>query len=82
MPDHGKLLHLFVVGTPVMDAFAHLHPVPVDSATFRTQWPELPPGEYRIYGDILHEPGFAQTVVDTVTVDAATLAVPAPGGLG
>lgn len=73
VPDHGKLMHMFVVGTPDMNAFAHVHPVPVDSATFRVPWPDLPPGEYRIYGDIVHESGFAQTVVDTVLVEAGTL---------
>ncbi len=75
VPDHGKLMHMFVIGAPGMDAFAHVHPVPVDSSTFRVPWPDLPPGEYRIYGDIVHESGFAQTVVDTVTVEAAALAV-------
>ena len=81
VPDHGKLMHMFVVGAPGMDAFAHVHPVPVDSFTFRVAWPDLPPGEYRIYGDIVQESGFAQTVVDTVTVDAAALATQdfAPG---
>ena len=74
VPDHGKLMHMFVIGMPNMDAFAHVHPVPVDSATFRVPWPDLPPGEYRIYGDIVHESGFAQTVVDTVLVDSAALA--------
>ena len=74
VPDHGKLMHMFVIGAPGMDAFAHLHPVPIDSATFRVPWPDLPPGEYRIYGDIVHESGFAQTVVDTVQVDPAALA--------
>lgn len=73
VPDHGKLMHMFVIGAPDMDAFAHVHPVPVDSATFRAPWPDLPPGEYRIYGDIVHESGFAQTVVDTVLVDAGAL---------
>lgn len=80
VPDHGKLMHLFVVGAPGMDAFAHLHPVPVDSSTFRVAWPDLPPGEYRIYGDIVQESGFAQTVVDTITVDGAALAAPGDAG--
>ena len=79
VPDHGKLMHMFVIGTPGMDVFGHLHPVPVDSATFRVPWPNLPPGEYRIYGDIVHESGFAQTVVDTVLVDPEVLAGAEPG---
>ena len=74
VPDHGKLMHMFVIGAPDMDAFAHVHPVPVDSATFRVPWPDLPPGEYRIYGDIVHESGFAQTVVDTLLMDPTALA--------
>ncbi|MYB06228.1 MAG: hypothetical protein F4Y07_05820 [Gemmatimonadetes bacterium] len=73
VPDHGKLMHMFVIGVSGMNAFGHVHPVPVDSATFRVPWPDLPPGEYRIYGDIVHESGFAQTVVDTVRVDAGAL---------
>ena len=73
VPDHGKLMHMFVVGAPDMGAFAHVHPVPADSVTFRAPWPGLPPGEYRIYGDIVHESGFAQTVVDTVQVEPGVL---------
>ena len=78
VPDHGKLMHMFVVGAPDMNAFAHVHPVPVDSATFRVAWPDLPAGEYRIYGDIVHESGFAQTVVDTVRVEAGAVVERAP----
>lgn len=73
VPDHGKLMHMFVVGAPDMSAFAHVHPVPVDSSTFRVAWPDLPAGTYRVYGDVVHESGFAQTVVDTIEVTAAAL---------
>ncbi len=73
MPDHGKLMHMFVVGAPDLEAFAHVHPVLVDSATFRVAWPDLPAGTYRVYGDVVHESGFAQTVVDTIVVAASAL---------
>ncbi len=84
VPDHGKLMHMFVIGAPDMRRFAHVHPVPVDSATFRAPWPDLPAGEYRIYGDIVHETGFAQTVVDTLFVldEALTRAEPVAVGEG
>jgi hypothetical protein len=76
MPDHGKLMHLFLVREPGLDAFAHLHPVartPVGPA-FDVDLPPLPAGRYRVYGDIVHESGYAQTLVSSVDVMSA------PGG--
>jgi hypothetical protein len=47
---------------------AHLHPLMLDSSTFRTSLPPLPPGRYRLYGDIVQENGFTQTLLDSVTL--------------
>jgi len=73
MPDHGKLMHMFLVRDEGLGAFAHIHPVSADSTSFSVAFPPLPPGSYRIYADIVQESGFTQTLVDTVMVAAATM---------
>lgn len=65
IPDHGHLMHLFLIGDSGLAAFAHLHPVPRGSAMFETTPPPLPAGRYRVYADIVHESGFTQTLVTT-----------------
>lgn len=65
IPDHGKLMHLFLIRSD-LGALAHLHPIPVDSSTFESTLPPLPEGRYWIYADVVHESGFAQTLVDTL----------------
>jgi hypothetical protein len=67
IPDHGKLMHLFLVRRD-LGAFAHLHPVMIDGRTFQVALPPIPPGAYRLYADVVHESGFAQTLVDSLTV--------------
>jgi hypothetical protein len=70
IPDHGKLMHLFLVREPGLDAMAHLHPVArtPEALDFAVDLPALPPGRYRVYGDIVHESGYAQTLVSSVDV--------------
>lgn len=61
VPDHGKLMHLFIVRED-LGALAHVHPETVDTATFTSLLPELPDGRYRVFADITHESGFTQTL--------------------
>ncbi|MEO5588587.1 MAG: hypothetical protein ABIS03_03285 [Gemmatimonadaceae bacterium] len=72
IPDHGKLMHMFVVRED-KQAFAHLHPVPHDSSAFMVTLPPLPAGHYRVYGDIVRENGMTHTLVSDVDI-------PEPGG--
>jgi len=74
VPDHGHFMHLFLIRDASLDAFAHLHPFPLDSVTFEARLPPVPRGRYRIYADVVHENGFAQTLVAMADVDAPATA--------
>jgi hypothetical protein len=71
LPDHGKLMHLFVIDSATMRAFAHLHPVFDGSSAFTTRLPALPKGRYRLYGDVTFENGQTNTLTGMVTLDAS-----------
>src|SRR5262249_28008566 len=68
VPDHGKLMHLFLVKEPKLGAFAHLHPIKRDRKTFETALPDLPPGSYRIYADVTYETGLSDTLTTAVEI--------------
>jgi hypothetical protein len=70
--DHGKLIHVFMVREPDLTAFAHLHPPTTDSVSFPAVLPALPAGRYRVYGDIVHESGFNETLSTKVDLPPAT----------
>lgn len=69
IPDHGKLMHLFLIRAPDQDAFAHLHPVRSKAHNYESILPNLPPGAYRVYADITHESGFTQTLTGHLSLD-------------
>ncbi len=78
IPDHGKLMHLFLVREGGLDALAHLHPIARSpkALDFDVSLPALPTGKYHVYGDIVHESGYAQTLVASVDVPRSGSAAP------
>ena len=77
IPDHGKMMHLFVVGAGSHDFFGHFHPVEVDSLHFRTALAGVPAGRYRLFGDIVLSNGLSQTVTTRLDWPGAPAGPPA-----
>jgi len=68
IPDHGKLMHMFLVRMGRMDVFAHLHPTRKDSITFVSSLPPIPPGKYLVFADVTRLSGFSETIPDTFEI--------------
>jgi len=72
MPDHGHLMHLFLIREPGMDRFYHLHPQlvlpepglhPKHDPSFETELPAIPAGRYQVFADVVRESGFPDTMI-------------------
>jgi len=84
MPDHGKLMHLFLIradGAETASALAHLHPLRVHADTFVTRVPAVPAGRYYLFADLLLQNGAQRTLVDTIDIPVAPV-VPGEEGSG
>jgi hypothetical protein len=68
IPDHGKLMHIFLVKEGTMDVFAHLHPSRKDTLTFEAPLPNMPAGKYLIFADVLRYHSLQNTITDTVEI--------------
>ncbi|HXA86598.1 MAG TPA: hypothetical protein VNZ47_16055, partial [Candidatus Dormibacteraeota bacterium] len=72
IPDHGHLMHLFIVRMPDMKAFWHLHPDQTQPGDFAVNLPIMPEGQYKLYADIVHHTGFPETQIATVNLPSIT----------
>ena len=63
IPDHGHLMHLFIIRMPPMDRIWHLHPEMNDDGRFELDLPDMPAGNYKLFADVVHANGFAETLV-------------------
>lgn len=69
VPDHGKLMHAFLVREDDLGAFAHVHPERLDHERFAVAVPDdLPAGDYRVYADLTHASGYTQTLTEVVSL--------------
>jgi hypothetical protein len=68
LPDHGHVMHLYAIREPGMDAVFHLHPAVASDKRLRMTLPSMPPGTYRLYGDIVHANGFPETLTADLIV--------------
>ena len=66
IPDHGHLMHLFLLRDPAIDHFYHLHPEQASDGSFTVRLPAMPGGKYRIFADIVRATGFPETLVSEI----------------
>ncbi len=70
LPDHGHLMHLFVLRVPEMDRLWHLHPEQLPNGLFEQALPPMPAGHYQLFADIVYESGFPDTMVTEINAPA------------
>jgi hypothetical protein len=68
IPDHGHLMHLFLIGLPNLDRFYHLHPSQDAAGGFAERLPALRAGQYALFADIVRESGFPDTMTARMTL--------------
>ncbi len=63
IPDHGHLMHLFLISVPEMNAMWHLHPGRTEGGSFSEKLPAMPAGQYQLFADVVDKNGFPWTLV-------------------
>lgn len=79
IPDHGHLMHLFLLRVPELDAMWHLHPDPAGGDAFALELPEVPAGRYQVFADVVDPRGFPWTLVGSIDLPRITAGKPLAG---
>jgi hypothetical protein len=66
IPDHGHLMHLFLIRAPQLDRLWHLHPERISGGAFSEDLPTMAAGRYEIFADVVSKTGYPWTLVGTV----------------
>ncbi|WP_180540488.1 hypothetical protein [Nevskia soli] len=73
VPDHGHLMHLYLIRQPELDRVYHLHPDMTGAGVFELQMPSIAPGRYKLYADVVHEDGFPETLTASMNVPESSV---------
>ena len=68
--DHSHLMHFFMLRTPAMDSFWHLHPERSERDGFVVNLPAMPPGHYELFADVVLSSGFPVTMIGQIDIPA------------
>jgi hypothetical protein len=77
IPDHGHLMHLFLIGLPGMDRMWHLHPDRIEGGGFAEKLPAMSAGQYQVFADVVDKNGFPWTLVGTLELPQINGTAPA-----
>src|ERR1700730_2948558 len=66
IPDHGHLMHLFLLRVPELDAMWHLHPNSAGGDAFALDLPDMPAGRYQVFADVVDPRGYPWTLVGSI----------------
>jgi hypothetical protein len=72
VPDHGHVMHLFLLRTPGLEQFYHLHPELNADGSFTVSLPHISAGHYQVFADIVRESGFPETMVTEIDLPEVT----------
>jgi hypothetical protein len=73
LPDHGHLMHLFLVAEPGLDRIYHFHPTANPDGTFTQHLTSIETGKYKLFADIVDRRGFPWTLVGETDVTGVSI---------